>query len=200
MPAMAAPPAIAARGLEKRYGAVTALAGVDLEVAPGEAAYVPLAHDYPGAPTQLPLQAVLERLRPWLEDATAPKCGQHVKYDQHVLANHGITVRGYVHDTLLQSYVLEVHKPHNLESLAERHLGRRGLSYEDLCGKGAAQIPFAQVALERAAPYACEDAEMCLAVHQVLCGSCRPSQRCAASTNWRWPSPRCFFAWNGTAC
>ncbi|MEW6694728.1 DNA polymerase I [Tepidimonas thermarum] len=144
------------------------LVGLSWSVAPGEAAYVPLAHDYPGAPAQLPLQAVLERLRPWLEDATAPKCGQHVKYDQHVLANHGITARGYVHDTLLQSYVLEVHKPHNLESLAERHLGRRGLGYEDLCGKGAAQIPFAQVALERATPYACEDAEMCLAVHQVL--------------------------------
>ncbi|TSE37997.1 DNA polymerase I [Tepidimonas fonticaldi] len=144
------------------------LVGLSVSVAPGEAAYIPLAHDYPGAPAQLPLDAVLERLRPWLEDAAAPKCGQHVKYDRHVWANHGIAVRGYVHDTLLQSYVLEVHKPHNLESLAERHLGRRGLSYEDLCGKGAAQIPFAQVPLERAAPYACEDAEMCLAVHQVL--------------------------------
>ncbi|MFN3612444.1 MAG: DNA polymerase I [Tepidimonas sp.] len=144
------------------------LVGLSVSVAPGEAAYIPLGHDYPGAPAQLPLVAVLERLRPWLEDAGAPKCGQHVKYDRHVWANHGIAVRGYVHDTLLQSYVLEVHKPHNLESLAERHLGRRGLSYEDLCGKGAAQIPFAQVPLERAAPYACEDAEMCLAVHQVL--------------------------------
>ncbi|WP_334155351.1 DNA polymerase I [Tepidimonas sp.] len=144
------------------------LVGLSVSVAPGEAAYIPLAHDYPGAPAQLPLDAVLERLRPWLEDAAAPKCGQHVKYDRHVWANHGIAVRGYVHDTLLQSYVLEVHKPHNLESLAERHLGRCGLSYEDLCGKGAAQIPFAQVPLERAAPYACEDAEMCLAVHRVL--------------------------------
>ncbi|MDM7456865.1 MAG: DNA polymerase I [Tepidimonas sp.] len=144
------------------------LVGLSVSVAPGEAAYIPLAHDGPGAAQQLPLDAVLERLRPWLEDAAAPKCGQHIKYDRHVLANHGIEVRGYVHDTLLQSYVLEVHLPHNLESLAERHLGRRGLSYEDLCGKGAAQIPFAQVPLERAAPYACEDAEMCLAVHQVL--------------------------------
>ena len=144
------------------------LVGLSVSVAPGEAAYIPLGHDYPGAPAQLPLEAVLQRLRPWLEDAAAPKCGQHIKYDRHVLANHGIEVRGYVHDTLLQSYVLEVHLPHSLESLAERHLGRRGLSYEALCGKGAAQIPFAQVPLERAAPYACEDAEMCLAVHQVL--------------------------------
>jgi len=144
------------------------IVGLSFSVAPGEAAYVPLGHDYAGAPAQLPLEAVLERLRPWLEDPGAPKCGQHIKYDRHVFANHGIQVRGCVHDTMLQSYVLEVHKPHGLESLAERHLGRRGLSYEDLCGKGAAQIPFAQVALERAAPYACEDAEMCLAVHQVL--------------------------------
>ncbi|MDT7928088.1 DNA polymerase I [Tepidimonas sp.] len=144
------------------------LVGISFSAAPGEAAYVPLAHEGPDASDQLPLPAVLERLAPWLQDAAAPKCGQHVKYDQHVFANHGIEVRGYVHDTLLQSYVLEVHKPHNLDSLAERHLGRRGLSYEDVCGKGAAQIPFAQVPIERAAAYACEDAEMCLAVHHVL--------------------------------
>lgn len=144
------------------------LVGISFSVAPGEAAYVPLAHEGPDASDQLPLPAVLERLAPWLQDAAAPKCGQHVKYDQHVFANHGIDVCGYVHDTLLQSYVLEVHKPHNLDSLAERHLGRRGLSYEDVCGKGAAQIPFAQVPIERAAAYACEDAEMCLAVHHVL--------------------------------
>ncbi|WP_299019439.1 DNA polymerase I [uncultured Tepidimonas sp.] len=144
------------------------LVGISFSVAPGEAAYVPLAHEGPHASDQLPLPAVLERLAPWLQDAAAPKCGQHVKYDQHVFANHGIDVCGYVHDTLLQSYVLEVHKPHNLDSLAERHLGRRGLSYEDVCGKGAAQIPFAQVPIERAAAYACEDAEMCLAVHHVL--------------------------------
>ncbi|MDM7463279.1 MAG: DNA polymerase I [Tepidimonas taiwanensis] len=145
------------------------LVGVSFAVTPGEAAYVPLAHTGPGADGgQLPLDEALALLRPWLEDAAAPKVGQNTKYDRHVLANHGITVRGYVHDTLLQSYVLEVHRPHGLDSLAERHLGRRGLSYEDVCGKGAAQIPFAQVPVERAAQYAGEDAEMCLAVHHVL--------------------------------
>jgi DNA polymerase-1 len=87
---------------------------------------------------------VLARLKPWLEDATRAKLGQHVKYDRHVFANHGIEVQGYAHDTMLQSYVLEVHKPHGLASLAERHLGRSGISYEDLCGKGAHQIPFAR--------------------------------------------------------
>ncbi|TSE27191.1 DNA polymerase I [Tepidimonas sediminis] len=144
------------------------LVGLSLAVAPGEAAYIPLGHDGPDRPAQLPLEEVLQALRPWLEDAGAPKLGQHVKYDLHVLANHGITVRGYVHDTMLQSYVLEAHKPHSLDSLAERHLGRRGITYEQVCGKGAQQIPFAQVPLDRAAAYACEDAEMCLAVHGVL--------------------------------
>ena len=144
------------------------IVGLSLCVTPGQAAYIPLAHNGADAPEQLPLQQVLEKLRPWLEDASKPKLGQHVKYDSHVLANHGITVQGYVHDTMLQSYVLEAHKPHNLESLMQRHLGKSGLSYEDLCGKGASQIPFSQVAVEQAAPYACEDANYCLQVHQVL--------------------------------
>ena len=144
------------------------IVGLSLCVTPGQAAYIPLAHNGADAPEQLPLQQVLEKLRPWLEDASKPKLGQHVKYDSHVLANHGITVQGYVHDTMLQSYVLEAHRPHNLESLMQRHLGKSGLSYEDLCGKGASQIPFSQVAVEQAAPYACEDANYCLQVHQVL--------------------------------
>src|SRR5574344_2307124 len=117
---------------------------------------------------QLPLAQVLQRLQPWLEDASKPKLGQHIKYDQHVLANHVITVRGYQHDTMLQSYVLEVHRPHGLESLALRHTGRTGLSYEDLCGKGKNQIPFAEVPLDQACAYACEDADQTLDVHRVL--------------------------------
>ncbi len=144
------------------------LVGISLSVAVGEAAYVPLRHSYAGAPDQLPVAAVLAALRPWLEDPAAGKLGQNVKYDTHVFANAGIAIRGYLHDTMLQSYVLEAHKPHGLASLAERHLGRKGLSYEDLCGKGVHQIPFAQVALDSAAEYACEDSEMTLHVHRQL--------------------------------
>jgi DNA polymerase I len=144
------------------------IVGISLAVEPGRAAYVPLAHEGPDVPTQLPLDEVLQRLKPWLEDPARPKLGQNIKYDTHVLANHGIAVQGYAHDTLLQSYVLEAHRRHALEALAERHLGRRGLSYEDLCGKGAHQIPFAQVAVDRATEYSGEDSEMALHVHQVL--------------------------------
>jgi len=144
------------------------IVGLSFSVQPGQAAYVPLMHNGPDAPAQLPRDEVLARLKPWLESPQHLKLGQHTKYDRHVLANHGIEVRGYVHDTLLQSYVLEVHKPHNLSSLAERHLGRSGIAYEDLCGKGVHQIPFAQVDVARAAEYACEDSDQTLAVHQVL--------------------------------
>jgi DNA polymerase-1 len=127
-----------------------------------------LAHTYPDAPTQLPRDEVLARLKPWLENGARLKLGQHVKYDRHVFANHGIEVQGYAHDTMLQSYVLEVHKPHGLASLAERHLGRSGISFEDLCGKGAHQICFDQVDIARAAQYSCEDSDMTLDVHQLL--------------------------------
>ncbi len=144
------------------------LVGISLSTQPGAAAYIPLRHSYAGAPDQLPVDQVLNRLRPWLENAAAPKLGQNIKYDSHVLQNAGIHVRGYVHDTMLQSYVLEAHKPHSLESLAQRHLGRKGLSYEDLCGKGAHQISFAQVEIGKAAEYSCEDSDMTLHVHQTL--------------------------------
>ena len=141
------------------------LVGISLCVAVGEAAYLPLGHTAPDAPDQLPLQAVLDRLKPWLENPHKPKLGQHIKYDRHVFANHGIEVQGMVHDTMLQSYVLEVHQPHNLTSLAQRHLGRHGLSYEDLCGKGANQISFSQVDVSKASHYACEDADFTMDVH-----------------------------------
>lgn len=144
------------------------IVGISLALQPWEAAYIPLRHGYAGAPDQLPAEEVLALLRPWLEDGSRPKLGQNIKYDLHVFANAGITVRGYVHDTLLQSYVLEAHKPHSLESLASRHLGRSGLSYEDVCGKGANQIPFAQVDIARATEYSCEDSEMTMQVHQAL--------------------------------
>ena len=144
------------------------IVGLSFSVAQSQAAYIPLAHNYPDAPAQLPLDEVLARLKPWLEDASRAKLGQHIKYDRHVLANHGIEVQGYRHDTMLQSYVLEVHKPHGLASLAERHLGRSGISYEDLCGKGASQIKFNQVDVAKAAEYSCEDADQTLDVHRVL--------------------------------
>ncbi|MBS0390822.1 MAG: DNA polymerase I [Proteobacteria bacterium] len=144
------------------------IVGISFSVEPGAAAYIPLAHNGPDAPQQLPLDQVLARLRPWLEDPAQPKLGQHIKYDRHVFANHGVDVRGYAHDTMLQSYVLEVHKPHGLSSLAERHTGRTGISYEDLCGKGAKQIPFSQVPVDKAAAYSCEDSDQTLHVHRVL--------------------------------
>jgi DNA polymerase-1 len=147
---------------------VAHLVGISLAVAPGEAAYIPLRHSYAGAPDQLAADEVLARLKPWLENPAAPKVGQNIKYDIHVFANSGIMIRGYVHDTMLQSYVLEAHRPHSLESLAQRHLGRSGLSYEDVCGKGQHQIPFAQVEITRAGEYSCEDSDMTLHVHQVL--------------------------------
>ena len=144
------------------------IVGISFSVQPGQAAYIPLAHVGPDAPEQLPINEVLAKLKPWLEDATKHKLGQHIKYDRHVFANHGIEVQGYVHDTMLQSYVLEVHKPHGLSSLAERHVGRKGISYEDLCGKGAHQIGFAQVDVPKAAEYSCEDSDQTLDVHLAL--------------------------------
>ena len=144
------------------------IVGLSFSVTPGEAAYIPLVHDYPGAPAQLPLAEVLARLKPWLENPAKAKLGQNIKYDRHVLANHGIEVQGYVHDTMLQSYVHEAHKPHGLASLADRHLGRSGISYEELCGKGVHQLKFNQVEIAKAAEYACEDSDQTLDVHRVL--------------------------------
>ncbi len=144
------------------------IVGLSFSTQPGVAAYIPLAHAYPDVPVQLPLDEVLARLKPWLENPARRKLGQHVKYDRHVFANHGIEVAGYAHDTMLESYVLEVHKPHGLASLAERHLGRSGVDYESLTGKGAHQIPFSQVSIEKAADYSCEDADQTLDVHRVL--------------------------------
>jgi DNA polymerase-1 len=147
---------------------VAEIVGVSFSVTPGEAAYIPLMHNYPDAPAQLPRDEVLARLKPWLENPLKKKLGQHIKYDRHVFANHGIEVQGYAHDTMLQSYVLEVHKPHGLASLAERHLGRSGVNYEDLCGKGASQIPFSQVDIGKASHYSCEDSDQTLDVHNTL--------------------------------
>ena len=144
------------------------IVGISFSVQAGEAAYIPLQHAGPDAPQQLPIDEVLARLKPWFEDAARAKVGQNLKYDTHVLANHGIALRGVAHDTMLQSYVLEAHKTHGLGALGERYLGRSGLSYEDLCGKGVHQIPFAQVDVPKAAEYSAEDSDMCLQVHEIL--------------------------------
>ncbi len=144
------------------------LVGISLAVSALEGAYLPLAHVGPGAPQQLDLQHALKELKPWLEDASKPKLGQHLKYDKHVLANYGITLAGIVHDTLLESYVLEAHKPHDMDSLAQRHLGYKTITFEEVAGKGAKQIGFDQVDVETATRYAAEDADITLRLHQVL--------------------------------
>jgi DNA polymerase-1 len=144
------------------------LVGVSLSVEAGSAAYLPLAHRYAGAPEQLPFDGTLARLKTWLEDASKPKVGQNAKYDMHVLANHGMRMRGVRHDTLLESYVLESHRPHDMDSLAQRHLGVKTIPYEEVAGKGAAQIGFDQVSVKRAAEYSGGDADLTLQLHRAL--------------------------------
>jgi len=145
------------------------LVGVSFAVAPGEAAYVPVAHSYPGAPQQLDRDRVLEALRPLLEDEQRAKVGQNLKYDASVLARYGITLRGIAFDTMLESYVLDsTATRHDMDSLALKYLGRSTTHFEDVAGKGAKQITFDQVGLEEAAPYAAEDADVTLALHEVL--------------------------------
>jgi DNA polymerase-1 len=144
------------------------LVGLSFSIEPGKAAYVPVAHTYAGAPAQLARETVLAKLKAWLEDPARPKLGQNLKYDMHVLANHGLRLRGVAHDTLLESYVLESHKPHDMDSLAERHLGVKTITYAEVAGKGASQIPFEQVAVERATEYAAEDADVTLQLHHAL--------------------------------
>lgn len=141
--------------------------GVSFAVEAGHAAYVPLAHSYPGAPQQLSRQWVLDQLKPLLESESARKVGQNLKYDANVLANHGISLAGICHDTLLQSYVLNsTASRHNMDALAEKYLGQETIHYEDVAGKGAKQICFDQVSIELAAPYAAEDADITLRLHQ----------------------------------
>ncbi len=144
------------------------LVGMSFCAEPGRAAYLPLAHNYAGAPRQLGVERALALLRPWLEDAAKPKLGQNLKYDQHVLANHGVALRGVVHDTLLESYVLESHLRHDMGSLAERHLHLPTIGYDDVTGKGAQRIGFEQVSVERATEYSAEDADVTLRLHQCL--------------------------------
>ena len=145
------------------------LVGLSFAVAPGEAAYLPVAHDYPGAPTQLPRDKVLERMRPILEDPQRPKVGHNLKYDRSVLANYGIELNGIVYDTMLESYVIDsTATRHDMDSLALKYLGTRTIHFEDVAGKGAKQLTFNQIALEEAGPYAAEDADITLRLHENL--------------------------------
>jgi DNA polymerase-1 len=144
------------------------IVGLSFSIEPGRAAYIPLTHRYAGAPAQLPIDDVLRRLKAWFEDATKKKVGQNVKYDQHVLANYGIALAGVAHDTLLQSYVLESQRPHDMDSLAFRHLGVKTISYADVAGKGAGHIGFDQVPVDKATEYSGEDADITLQLHGAL--------------------------------
>ncbi|MDB5841508.1 MAG: polA [Herminiimonas sp.] len=144
------------------------LVGISLCCEPGVAAYIPVAHRYQGAPEQLSRDFVLGKIKSWLENADRPKVGQHLKYDSHIFANHGLALRGIVHDTLLQSYVFESHKSHDMDSLALRHLDRKTITFQDVCGKGASQICFDEVALDRATEYAAEDADVTLQLHYAM--------------------------------
>ncbi|MBI3186278.1 MAG: DNA polymerase I [Gammaproteobacteria bacterium] len=144
------------------------IVGVSFCVEPGKAAYVPIGHDYPDAPDQLDANKVLAALKPLLENPGKKKLGQNLKYDTHVLANHGINMQGVAHDTLLESFVLDSTKRHDMDSMAERLLHYTTIHFEDVAGKGAKQLTFNQVDLQQAGPYAAEDADITLRLHQVL--------------------------------
>ena len=145
------------------------LVGVSFATAPGEAAYVPFGHDYPGAPDQLDRALVLDKLKPVLEDEQSKKVGQNLKYDMSVLARAGITLRGVEYDTMLESYVLDsVATRHDMDSLALKYLGHKNISFQEIAGKGVKQLTFNQVGLDEAGPYASEDADITLRLHQTL--------------------------------
>lgn len=146
------------------------LVGLSFSVAPGEAGYVPVAHDYDGAPKQISRRKVLEKLRPLLESEEKKKIGQNLKYDQHVLANYGIALNGIAHDSMLQSYVLDssTGSRHDMDSLAEKHLGKSTTHYEDIAGKGSRQLSFNRIPVDKATAYAAEDADITLQLHQAL--------------------------------
>lgn len=144
------------------------IVGMSFSTQAGEAAYLPLTHDYFDAPEQLPFKETLALLKPLLEDANVKKVGQNLKYDKHILANHDVALNGIEHDTLLQSYVLESHRKHNMDDLAMRHLGLETIHFEDVAGKGAKQVTFNEVTVETASDYAAEDADITLQLHQTL--------------------------------
>jgi DNA polymerase-1 len=144
------------------------LVGISLCCQAGVACYIPVAHRDQDGPQQLSREFVLAKLKPWLEDDSKPKLGQNLKYDCHIFASHGIALRGIVHDTLLESYVFESHKSHDMDSMALRHLNRKTITFTEVCGKGAGQICFDEVPIARATEYAAEDADVTLQLHQAM--------------------------------
>jgi DNA polymerase-1 len=144
------------------------LVGISLCIAPGQACYIPVAHRGTQAQDQLPRSEVLAKMKVWLEDSRPTKLLHHAKYDTHIFANEGIDLQGVAHDTMLQAYVLESHRGVGLDELGQRYLGVKGVTFEELCGKGAHQICFDEVDLERATQYACEDADFTMRLHDVL--------------------------------
>lgn len=144
------------------------IVGMSFSVEAGSAAYLPLKHDYFDAPEQLNFAETLAKIKPILENSSIKKVGQNFKYDQHVLANHGIALNGIAHDTMLESYVFESHKTHGMDALAERHLGIQTISFEEVAGKGAKKVPFNQVTIEEASEYAAEDADITLQLHEAM--------------------------------
>ena len=144
------------------------IVGMSFSVEAGRAAYLPLKHDYFDAPEQLNFAETLAKIKPILENDAIKKVGQNLKYDCHVLANHGVALNGITHDTMLQSYVFESHKTHGMDALAERHLGLQTIHFEDVAGKGAKQVSFNQVTVETAAEYAAEDADITLQLHEAM--------------------------------
>ena len=154
------------------------LVGISLCCEPGLAAYIPVGHrSQEGGLTQLPLELVLSKMKPWLEDPGKPKLGQNMKYDSHIFANYDIAVQGVQHDTLLQSYVFESHRTHDMDSLALRHLDRKTITYAEVCGKGASQIGFDEVGIERATEYAAEDAEVTMQLHHAMWPQIEPNPK-----------------------
>ena len=154
------------------------LVGISLCCEPGLAAYIPVGHrSQEGGLTQLPLDLVLSKMKPWLEDPSKPKLGQNMKYDSHIFANYDIAVQGVQHDTLLQSYVFESHRTHDMDSLALRHLDRKTTTYAEVCGKGASQIGFDEVGIERATEYAAEDAEVTMQLHHAMWPQIEPNPK-----------------------
>ena len=145
------------------------IVGVSFAVKAGEAAYLPLKHDYPGAPDQLDFGEIMHDLKPLLESPKHLKVGQNLKYDRHVLLNHGIDLQGIAHDTMLESYVLDsTATRHDMDSLAQKYLGRDTIHFEDIAGKGKKQLTFNEIGIEQASPYAAEDADITLQLHQTL--------------------------------